>query len=72
MNPLADSMQDADAKHKKCPHCGHTGAGLQYAFADFDFSRVQAACLKCGVHGPYRTSYVDAVEAFNAGEMEAA
>lgn len=59
----------------KCPHCGHTGNGLQYAFPDkpsggIDFSRVQAACLACGAHGGYRDTYADAAAAFEAGELE--
>lgn len=59
----------------KCPHCGHAGNGLQFAFPDaagggIDFSRVQAACLSCGVHGSYRSTYVEAAIAFRNGETE--
>lgn len=53
----------------KCPHCGHTGEGLQYAFPDGNLRIVQAACLKCGKHGPYRATMVAAAEAFQAGEL---
>ncbi|MGE0290634.1 MAG: hypothetical protein AB7I42_25135 [Bradyrhizobium sp.] len=61
----------------KCPHCGHAGEGLQFAFPDapdgtIDFERVQAACLSCGVHGDYRASYAEAAQAFRAGEKEVA
>jgi len=59
----------------RCPHCGHTGEGLQFAFDNdalgrIDLSRIQAACLSCGVHGPMRSTPKEAVEAFEAGEHE--
>lgn len=59
----------------KCPHCGHDSAGLQYAIPDapgggMDMSQVQAACLLCGVHGPYQPTYREAAEAFQRGERE--
>jgi len=61
----------------RCPHCGHDGNGLQFAFPDgpgfsIDMTRVQAACLSCGAHGAYRATYADAAQAFRAGELEAA
>ena len=61
----------------RCPHCGHDGDGLQFAFPDsavtaHGFSEVQAACLACGVHGPLRTSYAEAMASFSAGEVEVA
>lgn len=59
----------------ECPHCGHAGDGLQYAFPNdsdgsIDFSRVQAACLACGVHGEYRDTYAAAAAAFRDGKVE--
>jgi hypothetical protein len=68
---LFDDMPDIG----KCPHCGHTGGGLQYAFPDdargtIDLTRCQAACLSCGAHGAYRETYQAAADAFQAGELE--
>ncbi|GHA15435.1 hypothetical protein GCM10007989_07760 [Devosia pacifica] len=70
MNPLHDDMPNIPA----CPHCGHDGDGLEWAFAITErrFTRVQCACLACGAHGPERESYAQAVEAFKAGEKEQA
>lgn len=71
---IFDDMPDIG----KCPHCGHEGEGLQFAFPDSGFSRstdvvqAQAACLSCGAHGPARPSYAAAVAAFKAGELEVA
>ncbi len=62
----------------KCPHCGHDGEGLQFAFPDsgfldgIGFVLVQAACLSCGAHGPIRMSCAGAAEDFCAGKLEAA
>lgn len=56
----------------ECPHCGHKGDGLQWAFPQIaGFQLVQAACLSCGAHGPYQSTYTDAALAFRAGEKEA-
>lgn len=53
-----------------CPHCQHTGNGLTYAYNDDDLTRMQAVCLACGVHGPFKPAYAEAADAFLAGETE--
>ncbi len=59
----------------KCPHCGHDGEGLQWAFPDnaYDgksWAMVKASCLHCGAHSPAKPSYEEAIKAFAAGETE--
>ena len=69
MNPLRDDMPEIP----QCPHCGHDGDGLQWAFPDIaapPLSRVQCACLACGVHGSAVASYDEAARLFEAGEVE--
>lgn len=61
----------------KCPHCGHDGEGLQWAFPDAGFvgvvaTAVQCACLACGFHGPERPSYAQAISAFERGIVDGA
>lgn len=56
-----------------CPHCGHDGEGLNWAFPDplsNDLAAVQCACLMCGAHGALRPSYAEAIGAFAAGQTE--
>lgn len=69
MNPF-DDMPDISA----CPHCGHDGEGLYWAFPEDGpwFQRVQCCCLACGAHGAVCESYDSALEAWTAGELEAA
>lgn len=63
---IFDDMPDIG----RCPHCGHDGLGMQFAIPVDDKTKVQAACLSCGVHGPLRPSYDEAVKAFRALETE--
>lgn len=61
-----------------CPHCGHAGDGLQWAFPDntylqgVGFLFVGCACLACGKHGAPGTSYAKAIDRFAAGKVEEA
>lgn len=72
MNPLHDTLPDIPP----CPHCGHAGEGLQWAFPDssairgIGFLSTQCACLACGAHGPTGQNYAEAIEAFAAGFVE--
>jgi hypothetical protein len=74
MNPLRDMLPDIPP----CPHCGHSGEGLQWALPDagfvhgLGFTRAQCACLACGKHGAARPTYDSAIEAFAAGKIEEA
>lgn len=69
MNPFHDGMPEIPA----CPHCGHSGECLNWAFPDStSFQTVQCACLACGEHGKPQSNYADAVEAWLRGEVERA
>lgn len=71
MNPFHDTLPDIPT----CPHCGHDGDGLEWAFPDSTpvaFNSVQCACLACGAHGQPSTSYEAAAAAFAKGQLETA